>query len=205
LKLIFVRHGESIANVQRRFSGSAFKDPLTDKGVEQAHATARNLSGLVIERIYSSPILRAQQTAQILAESLHAPLEIAEALREYSVGIYEGKADPAGWEALHRVEDDWFVRHKLDSKMPGGESAYDVQRRFVPFVERLLRDGSDKDRTLLLVGHYDLYVTMLPAILTNVTLSFAREHGFPYANYVVAETRPEGLCCISWCGVAVGG
>jgi len=88
MRLYFVRHGESTANLLREFSNSGFKHPLTEKGVEQARAVARALSGLQVEQIYSSPVMRAVQTAQILAESLQAPLEVTEALREWNVGIY---------------------------------------------------------------------------------------------------------------------
>jgi probable phosphoglycerate mutase len=205
LKLIFVRHGESVANVQHRFSNSTLPDPLTEKGIEQVRATARELSGLGVERIYCSPIPRAQQSAQILAEALHAPLEIVDALREHGVGTYDGASDAAAWALYRQVREDWYIHHQLDSRMPGGESYYDMQQRFVPFVEGLLGDGRDKDRTLVLVGHYVLFAALLPTLLTNVTLAFAVEHGFPNAGYVVAETRPEGLCCISWCGVPVEG
>ena len=97
MKLYFVRHGESTANLLWEFSNSGLKHPLTEKGVEQARAVARSLCGVGVEHIYSSPILRAVQTAQILAEGLRAPLAITEALREWSVGIYEGTADPVGW------------------------------------------------------------------------------------------------------------
>ncbi len=70
MKLYFVRHGESTANLLREFSNGGAKHPLTEKGVEQARTVARALSGLQIEQIYASPVLRAVQTAQILAESL---------------------------------------------------------------------------------------------------------------------------------------
>ena len=83
MRLYFVRHGESTANLLWEFSNSGFKHPLTEKGIEQARAVARSLSGLQVEQIYSSPVMRAVQTAQILAESLQAPLEITEALREW--------------------------------------------------------------------------------------------------------------------------
>jgi broad specificity phosphatase PhoE len=202
LRLYFVRHSESTANLRGQFSNSGFRDPLTKKGIEQARATARDLSGLPVVRIYSSPIMRAVQTAQILDKGLHAPLEITEALREWSVGIYEGTSDPAGWELHRQVQDDWFIHGKLDSRMPGGESYRDIQQRFLPFIEGLVQQGGDQN--LVLVGHGGLYLAMLPAILSNVTRAFARQQGFSYAGYAVVETRPEGLWCSSWCGVPLG-
>jgi broad specificity phosphatase PhoE len=205
VKLYFMRHGESTANLLGEFSNSGFRHPLTEAGVEQARAAARRLAGLCVERIYSSPVMRAVQTAQILGESLQAPLQIAEALREWSVGIYEGTTDPIGWELHRQVQDLWFDHQQYDSRMPGGESFRDIQNRFLPFVEGLVSDGKSSDQNIILVAHGGLYTAMLPAVLKNVDVAFARRHGLPYAGYAVAESRPDGLYCLSWDGVSVDG
>ena len=205
MKLYFMRHGESTANLLGEFSNSGFKHPLTKVGVEQARTVARSLAGLAVERIYSSPVMRAVQTAQILSEGLQAPLQITEALREWSVGIYEGTTDPVGWELHRQVQDLWFNHQQFDSRMPGGESFRDIQNRFRPFIEGLVSEGRDLHRSIILVSHGGLYTAMLPAVLKNVGLAFARRHGIPYTGYAVAETRPDGLYCLSWCGVSVDG
>ena len=202
MHLYFVRHGESTANLRHEFSNSGCKHPLTEEGLAQAQAAACELAGVPVARIYTSPVLRAVQTAEILAAALHAPLEVTEALREYSVGIYEGTDDPLGWELHRQVQEDWHIHGRLDSKMPGGESYRDLERRFLPFVAGLL--GESGEQRLVLVGHGGLYLAMLPAILRNITPAFAWQQGLPYAGYVVAESGPDGLCCRSWCGVAVG-
>jgi 2,3-bisphosphoglycerate-dependent phosphoglycerate mutase len=202
MKLYFVRHGESVANILHEFSNSGVKHPLTEKGVQQAHALADSLSGLRVEQIYSSPVLRAVQTSQILAESLQAPLQITEALREWSVGIYEGTTDPHGWELHLQVQEDWFFHQKLDSKMPEGESFLEIRGRFCPFIDELVRNNQDPDRNIILVGHGGLYLAMLPAIFRNVDYAFARKYGFANTAYAIAETRPDGLYCSAWCGIS---
>lgn len=203
MRLYFARHGESTANLVREFSNRGWKHPLTEVGMEQAHATARGLEGLHVERIYSSPLMRAVRTAQILSETLQAPLEISRALREWDVGDYEGTADPAGWELHRQVQNDWFIHNKLDSRMPGGESFCDIRDRFVPFVEASVQSGKDTDRNFVLVGHGGLYIAMLPLLFGNVDWAFARQRGFSYAAYALAEPRPGGLHCISWCGISM--
>ncbi len=197
MKMYFVRHGESVANILHEFSNSGFKHPLTENGVEQAHALARSLSGLQAERIHTSPVMRAFQTSQILGESLHAPVEQTEALREWDVGIYEGTTDPAGWELHRQVQEDWFVRNKPDSKMPGGESLTEIRQRFVPFIDELVRKEGSSDHAFVLVSHGGLYVAMLPVILKNIDRDFIYRHGLRYTTYILAETRPDGLYCIS--------
>ncbi len=200
MKLYFVRHGESTANLLREFSNSGFKHPLTEKGIEQAHALTRSLSSLKVGQIYSSPIMRAVQTAEILAESLKASVVTTEALREWSVGIYEGTTDLLGWELHSQVQFDWFNDQKFDSKMPGGESLLEIQARFTPFIDGLVRDGKNSNSNIILVAHGGLYLAMLPVILKNINFAFALEHPFPYAACVIAETRTDGLYCTWWCG-----
>jgi len=203
MRLYFIRHGESEANLLREFSNSGTKHPLTPRGIEQARAVAHSLADLQFAAIYSSPVLRAVQTAQILAESFPAPLTITEALREWNVGIYEGTTDTHGWELHAAVQQDWFFHNKLDSKMPGGESFLEIQARFVPFIDLLVNQWGDSDCSLLLVAHGGLYMAMLPVILKNISFDFAAQHGFTYTAVTVAESRSAGLECLSWCGEAL--
>lgn len=203
MKLYFVRHGESEANLVQEFSNSGLKHPLTARGLAQAQQLAKNLDGLTDVRVYSSPVLRARQTAQVIAERLAAPLEVTEALREWDVGVYEGTRDPEGWNLHRQVQEDWFYHGRTGSKMPGGESLLDIQARFVPFIEGLLKCGWEDDQKFVLVGHGGLYVAMLPVILMNVEHGFALEHGFAYTGCVIAEARLDGLFCVSWCGESV--
>jgi probable phosphoglycerate mutase len=118
MRLYFIRHGESPANLLWEFSNSGFKHPLTENGIKQAYEVARSLSGLKADQIYSSPVMRAVQTAEIVAESLHTSIVITEALREWSVGIYEGTTDPLGWKLHSQVQDDWFNHQSLIAGCP---------------------------------------------------------------------------------------
>ena len=160
---------------------------------------AQKLSGIPFDVIYSSPILRAMQTAQIVAEQLCVPVEVTEALREWNVGIYEGTTDPEGWELHRQVQEDWFFHNKPESKMPGGENLIEIKERFIPFIERLVQENKDTDRNVLCVAHGGLYVAMLPLILKNIDHAFADEQGIPHTTPTVAEVRADGLYCTSWC------
>jgi broad specificity phosphatase PhoE len=201
MKLYFVRHGESTANLLKEFSNNNYRHPLTENGIAQAKETACKLRDTTINRLFTSPVLRALQTANVLSRELRAPLEIAEALREWSVGIYEGTGDPLGWEIHRQVQEDWFFHHKLETSMPGGESFIQIQDRFVSFINQLIQDYSCSQENFLLVGHGGLYLAMLPVILRNVDHLFAHQHGFPYASITVAEVRFNEIYCLSWCGV----
>lgn len=200
MKLYFVRHGESVANLLREFSNSGVKHPLTERGVEQARRLAQQLAGIPFEGIYSSPVLRAQQTAQIVADQVQVPVEVTEALREWNVGIYEGTADPEGWRLHRQVQDDWFFKHAPESKMPGGENLNEIRARFEPFIEGLIRTHGNTGRNLLCVAHGGLYTAMLPVIFKNIDHVFADERGIPHTTPCLAELRADGLYCTSWFG-----
>jgi len=200
MKLYFVRHGESVANVLRVFSNHNLDHPLTTLGVEQAHALAVKLAGKPIQRIYTSPVKRAVQTAAILGEKVGIQAEITIALQEWDVGVYEGTSDPVGWDLHHRVMDDWLVHHLYDHKMPGGESFNEIRARFVPFIQNLIRDGNP-DEEVVLVGHGGLYGCMLPVVFRNVPENILSRYGFANTGYALGETRPEGLICLEWCGI----
>src|SRR5258708_38590727 len=100
--------------------------------------------------MYSSPLQRAVQTAEILAKPFGLTMTITAALREWDVGIFEGTTDPHGWDLHLQVQHDWFFRHQWESRMPEGESFLDIQARFVPFIQNLIHTHVDDD--ILLVG-----------------------------------------------------
>lgn len=200
MKLYFVRHGESTANVEWIFSNTGFKHPLIQKGVTQAHTLSCSLSGLKVKRIYTSPVLRAVQTADVLVKGLDAPLQTVEALREWDVGVYEGTSDPEGWVLHSQVQDQWFNHQEYGARMPGGESFDDIQARFIPFLQELVVKEKGMGRNFILVGHGGLYMAMLPVIFKNVDFALSQELGFPNTGYALGESRTDGLHCISWCG-----
>jgi broad specificity phosphatase PhoE len=198
--LYFVRHGESVANLTREFSNTGSKHPLAPRGIEQARLLADSLAARRISRIYSSPLLRAVQTADILSQTLQVKVEVTEALREWSVGIFEGTSDEQGWILHRQVQEDWFVQGNLESKIPGGESFVEIRERFVPFIDSLVSHRRSTDERVVLVGHGGLYIAMLPVVLRNISFDFTLHAPFPNAAYVLGVTRPEGLYCVEWCG-----
>ncbi len=200
MKLYFVRHGESQANLLHEFSNRGVKHALTPHGVEQAEAVAQQLCGEKYACIHHSPVLRAAQTAGILSERLGVPLQVAEPLREWDVGIYEGTTDPTGWEWHTRVQEDWFLRGDYDSKMPGGESYSEIRARFMPFITTLVQRHRQTGDNLILVAHGGLYMAMLPELL-NIPRDFAMQHGFGYTACTIARATDESLVCLSWCGL----
>lgn len=199
LRLIFARHGQSTANLEERFSNRGWKHPLTEKGKLQARNLAAQLLPENVRHIYSSPIMRAVQTSEILASVLDAPFTVTEALREYDVGDYEDSTANEGWILKREVEAAWFAGQNYSRSMPNGESFLDIRDRFVPFIDTLIQRNQNNAETYLLVGHGGLYTAMLPEILANIHRSFVLENPLSNTGYVTAEWMPGGtLICKSW-------
>ena len=195
MKLYFVRHGESEANIQHVISNRASPFGLTECGREQARVLADGLKDIPFTTMYSSPVHRARETADLLHQSLNLPYRVTDALREYDCGILEEKSDEASWELHRQYYEDWTLRHNFLSKPEGGESFVDIQKRFVPFIEPLKRNSKDR---ILLVGHGGLFHLMLPLILTNIDDDFANSHGIGHTEYIIAELHAEGFVCLQW-------
>jgi len=93
--IYFVRHGLSEANVKRVFAGQKDDSPLVDKGRQQAKDTAKKIKneGIEINKIISSPSLRALETAQIIAKELSfniSDIIIDHRINEYDMGSLSG-------------------------------------------------------------------------------------------------------------------
>jgi probable phosphoglycerate mutase len=87
--IVLVRHGETDWNRERRFQGHA--DPsLNEEGRRQAVALADLLAGNTFAAVYSSPLRRAHETAEIVAERLGVPIEVSEGFMEVDVGSWSG-------------------------------------------------------------------------------------------------------------------
>lgn len=198
MKLYFVRHGESEANVLHVISNRESLFALTSLGRQQANTLANQLSDIPVTAIFSSPILRARQTAEVLARSFNQSYQVTEALREYDCGILEENSDDESWKLHREIAEDWMLHQNYLRKPEGGECFLDIRNRFTPFVEELTRDGAQRDDHILLVGHGGLFQLMLPLILINVDVAFAQSHGLGHTETILAEYRQEGLVCLQW-------
>lgn len=197
MRFYFVRHGESKANVLGIISNRGLSYGLTELGRQQAHTLAESLVGVGVTRIYTSSLLRAVQTAEILAQVLAVPYESADALREFDCGVLEGKSDAVSWQTNQAVFETWTRGEDWDIGIEQGESLEDIIGRFVPFIYGLTSD-LPPESVVVLVGHGGTYRCALPFVLSNLELSFTAVHGLTNAMMVVAETSPAGLTCLSW-------
>jgi broad specificity phosphatase PhoE len=133
LTLLLTRHGQAVEGDV--MLGGQLDVPLRPRGREEAEALARRLAGVRIDRIVSSPMLRAIETAQTIATG--RPVEVDERLRELDYGRWEGltyaEIDARDPELRARWEHDPAATHP-----PGGESGDDVAARALNFLVDLI-------------------------------------------------------------------
>ena len=89
MKLFFVRHGETDWNLARRVQGHS-DIPLNEYGRYLARETAKGLKDVPFDLAYTSPLIRARETAELILEGRNIPIMDAENIKELGFGIYEG-------------------------------------------------------------------------------------------------------------------
>lgn len=198
MKLYFARHGESEANVLHVISNRGYQHGLTARGREQAARLAGLLEDAEISSIFTSPLMRAVQTTEIIADKLGLAYTITDALREYDCGILEGKSNEESWRQHGDIADAWVVHKNWAYKADDGESFFDIRDRFVPFIERFTYDASYAGKNILLVGHGGTFRMMLPLIFTNVDTALVEAHPLNHTTCIIAEHRATGFQCLQW-------
>ena len=192
--LYILRHGETDMNVRCRLQG-ILDAPLNENGVRAAALTGRALKDVVFDRVISSPLCRATETARlILAENAHpVPIETDPRLQEISFGAWEGLSSIPGSGDVPRQDLlDFFYDPLCYRGAPEGETIEDVCRRTGEFLSELLRDPANQGKTILLSTHG----CALRAMLRPVYLSMGADpadfwHGDRPPNCAVNIARAE--------------
>ena len=144
--IYIVRHGQTEQNLKKKLQGRS-DFPLTELGREQASAVgdAFRDAGIVFDKVYSSPLGRAVETAELIAGD--APIEVEEALIEMDYGPYEGTD-------LHNLppEVEEFFKDFTNHPAPDGmEQLSSVVARAGELLERLKEEAANRD--ILLSTH----------------------------------------------------
>jgi 2,3-bisphosphoglycerate-dependent phosphoglycerate mutase len=193
VRLYFTRHGESEANRLQVISNRDLQHALTPAGVIQAEALAARFARMPISRIYTSPILRARQTGEILSAQLGVPLELADGLREPDCGALEGRCDAEAW-AEHRVwMETWLSGRDLDRGPQGGESYAAVRKRFTSFVLDLVGKYKDSPTEFILLTHGAALLFSLPGLVEGLDVPYLHEHGVGHADVLQVVYRDGRL------------
>lgn len=191
--LYFVRHGENRANLTREFSHRKIDYPLTDRGIEQARQTAAYFQDQGIAAIYASPLLRAAQTARIIAEPLSLDVTLVEAFREINVGMLEDEPpSEANWALHDRIYEAWFAGRSHE-RFPGGEDHTTLLARMAAGLREVTRGRSGE--RLLVVAHGGILAATINALCTNFrieTIAAARIPNCAISEFEIATPTEAG-------------
>jgi broad specificity phosphatase PhoE len=169
-KIIFVRHGLTDLNKEKKWQGENMNPPLNKQGETQAEQTAIELekiierNGLNIEKIYSSPLLRAIRTATIIGERLkRREFAVENGLIEYSLGEWDGKS----FKEVAEISPSYHRRYKFDRTLlpapPGGKSAAQEFEYSKKTAKKIL--GLEKNNDILIIGHGGRLIHIIIAIM----------------------------------------
>jgi len=147
-KLVLARHGETVWNVEKVFRGRADVD-LDEVGIKQAELLGKYLSNWELEAIYSSPVKRALDTANMIARYQEVAVRIAEGLTDIDFGEWQSRSEQEVKRLYPAILNEWHNNPER-VKIPGGESLGDVRRRAVEVVTDVL---SKHQGNVLLVSH----------------------------------------------------
>ena len=169
-RLIFVRHGQSEANLHRVFAGH-FDAPLTALGRAQAAAAGEYLLRIPIDVAYASDLHRAYDTAAIIAAKQGLSVTPDPAFREIFAGEWEGRS----MDALMQEYADEYGRFRTDighCRPTGGESVVELGKRLSAATARLLEKHEGKT---VLVGTHATSIRVTECVFRGIPFERARE------------------------------
>lgn len=151
--LVLVRHGQSLWNLENRFTGWV-DVPLTEKGIAEARRAGELLRGFRFEVAYTSALTRAQETLRLMLEVMGAepPIIRDQALNERHYGDLQGlnKEDTAKRYGAAQVK---LWRRSYDVPPPNGESLELTAKRTLPFFDRCIAGDLRQGKNVLVVAH----------------------------------------------------
>jgi len=182
MKFYLVRH---CSTSWKKFGYLSFTDlPLSEEGRREAREAANVLKQLEFERIITSPLLRARETAEIISEITAKEVSEDEGLKEVNFGIFEGLSRDEARERYpeifeHREGDKWNFR------IPKGESYSDALKRVSPLLSKIIKRG----KPVVLVTHATM-IKIIVKHLTNMPLEEIEKMRFKPG--CVIEVRSRG-------------
>jgi probable phosphoglycerate mutase len=160
-RLFLVRHGATQLTAENRFSGAVGVD-LSDEGRLQVRRLAERLADDRIAAVYTSPLSRTVETAQILAEPHGLPLQHRDGLREIGHGRWEGLTRQQVEQRFPGEYQEWEA-DPLTAAPEGGESGLAVLARALPVIREIVL--AHRGKNLLVVSHKATLRLILSSLL----------------------------------------
>ena len=189
-RLVLLRHGQTDYNVAGRMQGH-LDSVLTAVGLEQAAVAAPALAALGPDRMVSSDLRRAADTAEVVGAACGLPVKFDARLRETHLGRWQGRTV----DEIERLDPGAIVAWRSDPEWapPGGESRVDVVARARPVVDELGAEFADEESatTVLLVAHGGLIAGLVTGLMELPTSTWPAFGGLGNCRWAVLARRSD--------------
>lgn len=160
MEIYFVRHGQTIWNVEKRFQGLS-DSPLTELGITQAKLLGEKLKDIKFDKFYSTSLKRAYDTANYIKGNREQKVEIFDDFVEISMGDMEGiKQEDFKKLYPEQVKNFFFNQLEYDPSSFGGESFLEVRERVIRGLNKFIELNKNYERVLV-VSHGATLKTLL--------------------------------------------
>lgn len=191
--IYLVRHGECRGNKDNCMRGR-IDFPLNENGIAQARAIADELAGKGIRRIYTSPLIRAAETAAAIAEKTGAPVETCKGFTNISLGIWDGRKKS---ELAMEYPEQWqtWLTDAENLRIEGGETVDSVRERSVAALTEIVK--SREEDVIAVISHRGVLKPLIAGLLriekpylwrlqvdnaSYSTVAFREDRGFTLVN-----------------------
>jgi probable phosphoglycerate mutase len=197
--IIFMRHGQAYNNVQKLLVGRNLESHLTDLGREQVRNTSQILKTINIDQIYSSPVIRTVETAEIVSDVVNMPFQKDDRLFEIELGKLVGMY----YEDLINKHGNLFVKFYSDDDNENSLLEFEVESfsAVKQRISELLKEITIKhqNENVLLVSHLDPIKAAISLIM-NIKPSSVYNIQVPNASLNIFKNYDNN---ISLCGINI--
>lgn len=197
MHLYIVRHANTIWNDKNIFHGSKSNPGLSRKGIDQAKKLARIFSKTRISKIYTSPLLRASETARIISKRLGAKVIKKEGLKEIDLGRWEGYTPEQIDTLYNNAYKRWVKRGPSHFKIPDAETIGHFRERTKKTIMDIINTNQKKGNDILLVTHGGVIISFLSYMLNAKFDTLFSTLYIPNGSIIVFRFQDGKGCLLS--------
>ena len=198
--LTLVRHGQSAGNASGLMDTSVPGPTLTPLGGAQAEMIANRLRDNDFDGIYASTMVRTQESAQPMADSLGREVTALPGLREIEAGDFEGQPESSSAKPYYGTVVDW-TKGAVDERIPGSVDGNEFDARFDDAVDQIIEDGS---RNAVAYSHGAAIAAWTMLNVDNADPQLMLAEPLPNTGYVVVSRHDGRWHLDTWNGRAIG-
>ncbi|APU71593.1 phosphoglycerate mutase [Companilactobacillus crustorum] len=200
MELYFVRHGKTEWNLEGKYQGGHGDSPLLPESLHDISLLAKRLQDTAIDHMYSSPLPRAKTTAETLIKNLNRkiPLTIVRDLREFDLGIMEGRKFSELENEMPEVI--YAFRHQptdYDYDLIRGESFERVAQRTTKAVKQIVAENNAQSNVVI-VSHGAALVTMIQSLLGTKIADIRKNGGLSNTSLTHLRYEDGEFKLIKW-------